>query len=103
MPYVTGGLAVGDIDYSQEIINLSLTPHFIEGGSVNDTRAGWMVGGGLEYALTEHWHLRAQYQFIDLGSASFDSSNDTLGPVYTGRHELELREHNASFAIMYKF
>jgi len=103
MPYVTGGLAVGDIDYSQEIINLSLTPHFIEGGSVNDTRAGWMVGGGLEYALSDHWHLRGQYQFIDFGEASFDSSTDLSGFTYTGVHKVELREHNASFAIMYKF
>ena len=103
MPYVTGGLAVGDVFYEQEIINQSVT--FREGGSVDDTRAGWMVGGGLEYALTDHWHVRAQYQYIDLGTASFDSSNSTTFPGfdYSGHHELELREHNASFAIIYKF
>jgi outer membrane immunogenic protein len=103
MPYVTGGLAVGDVFYEQEIINQTLAPHFFEGGNTDDTRAGWMVGGGLEYALTDHWHLRAQYQYIDLGTASFDSSSDLGGLTYTGHHELEVHEHNASFAIMYKF
>ena len=103
MPYVTGGLAVGNIFYEQEIINQTLVPHFFEGGSVDDTRAGWMVGGGLEYALTEHWHLRAQYQYIDLGTADFHSSADLAGFTYTGHHELELHEHNASFAVMFKF
>jgi outer membrane immunogenic protein len=103
MPYVTGGLAIGNVFYEQEIINQSLFPHFFEGGSVDDTRAGWMVGGGLEYALTEHWHLRAQYQYIDLGTASFDSSSPLAGLTYTGQHELELHEHNASFAIIFKF
>jgi outer membrane immunogenic protein len=103
MPYVTGGLAVGNVFYEQEIINQSLSPHFFEGGTTEDTRAGWMVGGGLEYALTDHWHLRGQYQYIDLGKTSFDSSTDLLGFTYTGRHELQVHEHNASFAIMYKF
>jgi outer membrane immunogenic protein len=109
MPYVTGGLAVADVFYEQEIINQTLAPHFVEGGSDDDTNVGWMVGGGLEYALTAHWHLRAQYQYIDFGQAvSFDSASDLGGFnggifTYTGHHALELREHNASFAIMYKF
>jgi outer membrane immunogenic protein len=103
MPYVTGGLAVGDIDYSQEIINQTLSPHFFEGGSSSETKAGWMVGGGLEYALTDHWRLRGQYQYIDLGSTSFDSSTDLNGLTYTGHHEVEVHEHNASFAVMFRF
>ena len=32
-----------------------------------------MVGGGLQYALTDHWSVRAQYQFIDLRDLDFDS------------------------------
>ena len=61
-----------------------------------------MVGGGLQYALTDHWSLRAQYQFIDLGDIDFDSDfpGSTVAPAH---HRAELREHNASFAIIYKF
>ena len=99
LPYVTGGLAVGDLDFSQEIESPGST--FRQGGSVDDTNAGWMIGGGLQYALTDHWSLRTQYQFIDLGDVHFDSEGNDV-PT-TGRHRAELREHNASFAIMYKF
>lgn len=112
MPYVTGGLAVGDIDFEQRINQfdqfLAGRHLFNEGGSVTETNLGWMVGGGLEYKLASHWSIRAQYQFIDLGSVDFDSRGFSPPPFpnasgYIGNHELELREHNASFAIIYSF
>jgi opacity protein-like surface antigen len=34
-----------------------------EGGQTRQTNAGWFVGGGLQYALTEHWSVRAQYEY----------------------------------------
>ncbi|HZR79075.1 MAG TPA: outer membrane beta-barrel protein, partial [Chthoniobacterales bacterium] len=101
-PYVTGGLAVGDLDYAQEI---DFPPHVVgdfEGGREQQTNAGWIVGGGLQYALTEHWSLRTQYQFIDLGDVDF-TSDFGLGGGAPAHHQADLREHNASFAIVYKF
>jgi outer membrane immunogenic protein len=108
LPYLTGGLALGDLDFSQRIRNLSIFPFsFGEKGSKSEDHVGWMVGGGLEYAINSHWSARAQYQYIDLGSVGFDSSGEgvLLSPpsAFTGHHEAELREHNASFAIIYKF
>ena len=105
LPYVTGGLAVGDLDYAQEITFptgiVSGQGAFREGGSETETNCGWMVGGGLQYALTNHWSVRGQYQYVDLGDISFESnfiSNDA--PAH---HHAEVTEHNASFAVMYKF
>jgi outer membrane immunogenic protein len=110
MPYVTGGLAVGQLDYSQNIVNIlspALGPYtFSEGASKTETNVGWMVGGGLEYAVSDHWRVRGQYQFIDLGSISFDTAgvgDFPTAPDFTGHHEASLREHNASFAIIYGF
>jgi outer membrane immunogenic protein len=57
LPYVTGGLAVGDIRAS--------TPGF---AGANQTNAGWTVGGGLEYALTNNWTAKAEYLHVDLGN-----------------------------------
>ncbi len=101
LPYVTGGLAVGDLDFFQEI----RTPQtgFHQTARTTDTNAGWMVGGGLQYALTEHWSVRAQYQYIDLGDVAFDSHGTPPFQTAIGHHEAELTEHNASFAIMFKF
>jgi len=56
LPYVTGGLAAGDIR--------AAAPGFA-GDSAN--RAGWTAGGGLEVALPGHWSAKAEYLHIDLG------------------------------------
>jgi outer membrane immunogenic protein len=114
LPYVTGGLAIGDVDFDQEITQFDQFRggvFFREGGHTSDTRLGWMVGGGLEYALSDHWHLRGQYQYIDLGCIDFDSAGRSVSPFldpavaagYNGNHEACLREHNASLAIIFKF
>ncbi|HMF07053.1 MAG TPA: outer membrane protein [Methylocella sp.] len=31
-------------------------------------RAGWTVGGGIEYAITPNWSIRGEYRFADFGS-----------------------------------
>ncbi len=56
MPYVTGGLAVGDIKAS--------VPSF---PGASTTNAGWAVGGGLEVALPGNWSAKAEYLHVDLG------------------------------------
>jgi outer membrane immunogenic protein len=57
MPYVTGGLAVGDIKAS--------TPGF---AGATQTNAGWTAGGGVELALTSNWTAKAEYLHVDLGN-----------------------------------
>jgi outer membrane immunogenic protein len=56
LPYVTGGLAVGDIK--------AATPGF---AGNNQTNAGWTVGGGLEFAIVANWTAKAEYLYVDLG------------------------------------
>jgi outer membrane immunogenic protein len=56
MPYVTGGLAIGDIRTAGPLIG-------------NDqTNAGWTVGGGLEFALPSNWTAKVEYLYVDLGN-----------------------------------
>ncbi len=57
LPYVTGGLAVGDIK--------ATTPGF---AGTSTTNAGWTAGGGLEFALTNNWTAKAEYLHVDLGN-----------------------------------
>jgi outer membrane immunogenic protein len=57
MPFVTGGLAVGDIRAS--------TPGF---GTASATNAGWTIGGGLEAALVQNWTAKVEYLYVDLGN-----------------------------------
>ena len=103
LPYITGGLAVGDIDFEQHITQHDI--FFRQGDSTSETKAGWMVGGGLQYAINDKWSARAQYQFVDLGSVDVDHSGRPNPPFgsFTGESEFSLREHNASFALIYQF
>jgi outer membrane immunogenic protein len=59
MPYLTGGLAVG---------NIETTTPFTTG--VNQTKAGWTVGAGLEFALVANWTAKVEYLHVDLGNTS---------------------------------
>jgi outer membrane immunogenic protein len=58
LPYVTGGLAVGEVNAWD-----SLTP-----ASGSDFRAGWTVGGGVEVGITQNWTAKVEYLYVDLGS-----------------------------------
>jgi len=59
MPYLTGGLAVG---------NIRTTTPFTAG--VDQTNAGWTIGGGLEFALVANWTAKVEYLHVDLGNTS---------------------------------
>jgi outer membrane immunogenic protein len=65
MPYVTGGLAVGDIKNNISGI-----------GSASDTKAGWTVGGGLEYAFNGPWSAKVEYLYVDLGRGGAIAGSD---------------------------
>ena len=62
MPYVTGGLAVGDID--ARITGV---------GTSDKTKAGWTIGGGVEAAIAGPWTAKVEYLYVDLGKG------DTIG------------------------
>jgi outer membrane immunogenic protein len=59
LPYITGGLAVGNVRGWD-----SLMP-----ASGSDTRAGWTVGAGLAWMVAPHWSVKFEYLHVDLGSA----------------------------------
>ena len=55
LPYLTAGLAVGNI-------NASLAG--FPGGSISN--AGWTIGGGVEVGIVSNVSLKAEYLFVDL-------------------------------------
>jgi outer membrane immunogenic protein len=59
MPYITGGLAVGEVQAWD-----ALTP-----ASGSAFRAGWTIGGGIEAAFARDWTVKLEYLYMDLGSA----------------------------------
>ena len=60
MPYFTGGGAFGDVKMSTAA-----------GTSQTDTRAGWTVGGGVEWAFIGNWSAKLEYLYVDLNDSTF--------------------------------
>jgi outer membrane immunogenic protein len=56
MPYITGGVAFGDISNSVAGV-----------GMVSDSKAGWTLGGGLEAAISGPLTAKIEYLYVDLG------------------------------------
>lgn len=64
LPYVTGGLAVGDL-HGSEGGGAGLAV-----GSGSTTVAGWTVGGGLEWMVVPNWSIKAEYLYVGFGNNS---------------------------------
>lgn len=64
--YVTGGLAIAQVDLTDNFLGL----HGIGpiNSSVSDVRAGWTAGGGAEWAVAPRWSIKVEYLHVDLGS-----------------------------------
>jgi len=62
--YATGGLAYGDVHYSQSFLDsdgdVGLTRQ-------RATRLGWTAGAGAEWAFAQRWSAKLEYLYTDLG------------------------------------
>ena len=63
MPYVTGGLAVGDVRANQ--------PGF---AGISDTKAGWTLGRRHRSRDRPNWTAKLEYLHVDLGSVGCSSA-----------------------------
>jgi outer membrane immunogenic protein len=74
--YVTGGLAVGEVEHTVvEVLApgttcVSLVAGNCRAASVSDTKVGWTVGAGIEFALGTNWSVGAEYLYVDLGTTT---------------------------------
>ncbi len=69
--YVTGGAAWSD--GNRHIFN----------GTVNsvvsgNTHFGWIAGGGVEHKINNHWSVKAEALYADLGTQSYQGSGSTV-------------------------
>jgi outer membrane immunogenic protein len=50
--------------------------------STNELRWGWMAGVGVEYAFTDSWSAKIEYNHMDLGTDSLRFTDASTGNVY---------------------
>jgi outer membrane immunogenic protein len=109
--YATGGLGYGEVERSLEFSNIfsqNLGPQLWQ-GSNSETRVGWTLGAGAEYALTSAISIRVEYLYLDLGKSNVTANYAGLFPAsgpnaqifYTSSHD---NKYNiARAALAYKF
>ena len=65
--FATGGLAVGGVQNSSKVV-MDTTPADTWRASSNETRSGYVVGGGVEYLLTQNIAVKGEYLYYNIGS-----------------------------------
>lgn len=74
--YVTGGVAFGHVQNSVEAIS-TITPGRIASFTQNQTKVGWTAGVGVEHMLSQHWTVRAEFRYVDLGKTGVACTSAT--------------------------
>ncbi len=108
--YGTGGLAVAKVNFQQ----INAYPSLFAGDppfsptdffSASDTRTGWTVGGGVEYAFLNNWSVKAEYLHVDLGTIGGTST--TIDPsfpaVLVSSHSTDFKADIVRAGINYRF
>jgi outer membrane immunogenic protein len=71
LAYATGGVAWGEFAYAASATSGA---GYSASVSFNQTQTGFVVGGGLEWMMTQNWLLRAEYLYY-----GFDSGPNVVG------------------------
>ena len=88
LPYIAGGVVLGGIKDTVTTNNSSFTS--------DKTRAGWTIGGGVDYAATDNVVLRLEYRYTDFGKQNFNLNNST-------NYSRKLSTNDIRIGIAYKF
>lgn len=87
LPYVTGGVAFSDWDFTLREAGVA--------GRVeeSDTLTGWTVGAGIEYGFTQNITARLEYRYTDFGSSDFNADDG----------DADLTSNAVRVGVSYKF
>ena len=58
------------------LVNSFVTPFNF---GVSETRVGWTVGAGVEWAVWENWSVKLEYYYLDFGSRTVTFNDPQLG------------------------
>jgi outer membrane immunogenic protein len=98
--FATGGLAYGHVE-------ASANAHFINPfdfpGSVSKTKVGWTAGVGTEWRFARNWSAKAEYLYVDLGSASALGTDVTTSPSLAVGYTWKTKENIARVGVNYHF
>lgn len=101
--YVTGGLTYTRAKVFQKFTQLNVA-YYSEGLSDSRWLAGWVAGGGVEYALSKQWSLKTEYLYANLGSIEKNNASGNPGfAAYTTNNRVDLTNHTVRLGITYRY
>lgn len=110
--YATGGLAFGSIGSSTStsdvVAQFAISP---ASGTASARRTGWTAGGGFETALAQHWSVKVEYLYYNLGNLTYAlgpafvsvAPNQQLGIVNTAVTTTDFRGNIVRAGLNYRF
>lgn len=99
--YGTGGLAFGAPDQRLVLTGPAGVTHR---GTNSDTRFGWTLGAGAEFAMMDNLTLKAEYLYYDLGRNSVTAAATAVGPAGTSNTaRFENTGHIARVGMNFRF
>jgi outer membrane immunogenic protein len=74
--YGKAGVAWENVNYTD---NWAVAGIPLFGGTGSDTRTGWTVGTGLEWAFYQNWSAKVEYDYLDFGTKNVAINGSLLG------------------------
>jgi outer membrane immunogenic protein len=103
--YVTGGAAFAEYNWLKAL-DFPGFVGFRYQSTFSDTRVGWVVGAGWEYAFTNNWSAKVEYLHMDFGStsaftATTNAAAQAAGAGFNVNHRF--REDVVRVGLNYRF
>lgn len=102
--YFTAGFALGENQGETSVAANAAGKSSGRTVSASEALPGYVLGGGVEYALTRNWSLKSEYLYVDFGSTSGSFSAPGLaGGVAGGNMAIERNFNIVRAGLSYRF
>jgi outer membrane immunogenic protein len=72
--------------------------------TATDTRNGWLVGAGLEWAFASHWSAKLEYDYVKFNTSNYNNTQTlTGGAVSLVPRSVTTDLHMAKVGLAYRF
>jgi outer membrane immunogenic protein len=100
--YGTGGLAYAKVNYSA---NADFRPQgtIQYPSAFSKTKTGWTVGGGVEFAINNHWGVKGEYLYYKMSNESRTANPSPANPPFQVAYTWQTRAHILRGGLNYHF
>lgn len=110
--YTKGGAAMTGGNYTLSLVSRPSDGTASAAGALSDTRIGWTVGTGLEWAFARNWTAKLEYDYLNFGSktatipvAGFNTANTSANANLASNLAVNVNQQisEVKLGINYKF